>query len=125
MPRRILVVDDDPDTLNILTAIISAAGYEVLKARNGTQAVDLAINAAPDAIVMDVMMPDVSGYDALRQIRTITDEPPPVIFLTAKSQIQDRVEGLEMGAFRYLVKPTPKERLLEAVTAALESRKSG
>ncbi|MBI4769914.1 MAG: response regulator [Chloroflexi bacterium] len=124
MPEKILIVDDEYLNLDLLALTLQTAGYHVVKARDGHQALDLAAHIDLDAIVLDVMMPELSGYDVLRRLKQSRRPLPPVIFLSAKGQIEDMVEGMELGAFRYLVKPISREKLLETIKAALESRKS-
>lgn len=122
MPEKILVVDDEPDTLSLLTMTLSRANYTVVKAQDGASGLEMATRERPDLIILDVMMPGMNGLDMLRSLRSTYGGPlPPVILFTAKSRVEDVVEGMEAGAYRYLVKPTSREKLLEAVKAALHS----
>ncbi len=118
MPEKILVVDDEPDTVSLLSLTLGRAGYTVLKATSGRAGLDMAARERPDLIILDVMMPDLSGMDVLKALKQ-TYAAPPVIFFTAKSRVEDMVAGMEAGAYRYLVKPTSREKLLETVRAAL------
>jgi DNA-binding response OmpR family regulator len=118
MPEKILVVDDEPDTVSLLSLTLGRAGYTVLKANGGRSSLDIAAREKPDLILLDIMMPDMNGLDVLKELRKIY-AVPPVIFFTAKSRVEDMVEGMEAGAYRYLVKPTSREKLLETVKAAL------
>lgn len=118
MPGKILVVDDEPETVSLLGLTLSRAGYTVMKATSGGAGLDLATREHPDLIILDIMMPDISGLDVLKALRKIY-AVPPVIFFTAKSRVEDMVEGMEAGAYKYLVKPTSREKLLETVRAAL------
>lgn len=118
MPERILVVDDEPDTVSLLSLTLGRAGYTVIKATSGRAGLDIAARERPDLIILDIMMPDLSGLEVLKALRHLY-AVPPVIFFTAKSRVEDMVEGMEAGAYRYLVKPTSREKLLETVKAAL------
>jgi DNA-binding response OmpR family regulator len=118
MPEKILVVDDEPETVSLLGLTLSRAGYTVIKATSGRAGLDIAARERPDLIILDIMMPDLSGLDVLRALRQIY-AVPPVIFFTAKSRVEDMVEGMEAGAYKYLVKPTSREKLLETVKTAL------
>jgi len=120
MSEKILVVDDEPDTLSLLGMTLGRAGYSVVKASDGQMGLEQAIKERPNLIILDMMMPVMSGLDMLRALRTSYEAPlPPVIMFTAKSRVEDVVEGMEAGVYRYLVKPTSREKLLEAVKAAL------
>ena len=124
MSEKILVVDDEPDTVTLLGMTLTRAGYTVLKANSGKAALELAQSEKPDLIILDDMMPDVTGLDVLKTLRTKHGAPPPaVILFTAKSRVEDMAEGLEAGAYKYLVKPTSREKLLETVKAALADTK--
>lgn len=118
MPEKILVVDDEPDTVSLLGLTLSRAGYTVIKATSGRTGLEIARRERPDLIILDIMMPDLSGLDVLKDLRQVYPVPP-VIFFTAKSRVEDMVEGMEAGAYKYLVKPTSREKLLETVRAAL------
>ncbi|MBI3363110.1 MAG: response regulator [Chloroflexi bacterium] len=122
-PGRVLVVDDDKDTLLLIGMTLQRAGYEVFRASSGAQALELLGAAEPDVIVLDIMMPEMNGLELLRRLQVKFTWPPPVVFLTAKSQISDRVQGLEAGAFRYLTKPSPKDVLLETVKEAVAEKR--
>ncbi len=118
MAERILVVDDEPDTVSLLGLTLTRAGYTVLKATSGKSCLEIAARERPDLIILDIMMPDMTGLDVLHALR-VTYAQPPVIFFTAKSRVEDMVQGMEAGAYRYLVKPTSREKLLETVKSAL------
>lgn len=124
MPAKILVVDDEPDTVTLLGMTLTRAGYIVLKATSGKAGLELAASDHPDLIILDIMMPDLSGLDVLKALRGQPgSNPPTVILFTAKSRMEDMIEGMEAGAYKYLVKPTSREKLLETVKAALADRK--
>jgi two-component system, OmpR family, response regulator RpaB len=106
--QTILVVDDDANIRRILATRLSMAGYQVSTAADGAQALDSFRQQAPDLIVLDVMMPELDGYDVCRTLRKESDVP--IILLTALANVADRITGLEAGADDYMVKPfSPKE----------------
>jgi DNA-binding response OmpR family regulator len=118
MRLRILVVEDDPAILTGLTDLLEGDGYAVEQAADGTAALACHARAAPDLVLLDVMLPGASGYDVCRQIRR-TDPATPVIMLTAKGEEVDRVVGLELGADDYVVKPFGASELLARIRAVL------
>ncbi|MBW4578987.1 MAG: response regulator [Tildeniella nuda ZEHNDER 1965/U140] len=106
--QTILVVDDDANIRRILATRLSMAGYMVSTAPDGAQALNSFHQQAPDLIVLDVMMPELDGYDVCRTLRKESDVP--IILLTALASVADRITGLEAGADDYMVKPfSPKE----------------
>jgi len=114
MLKRILVVDDEPDITALVAYHLAREGYRVSTAGNGAEALKAARNERPDLVVLDLMLPDVSGYEVLRELRggTSTGEIG-VILLTARKEEADRIEGLTRGADDYVVKPfAPKELVL-------------
>lgn len=118
--KRILVCDDDDLLVELLQFRLSAKGFDVCVARDGSEAIESASEAAPDAIVLDAMMPVIDGYEVLRQIR----EAPhmrhlPIIMLTARKGEKDIVEALELGASDYLAKPFIPEELTARLTRLL------
>jgi two-component system copper resistance phosphate regulon response regulator CusR len=116
---RILVADDEPDTLGLIQLTLETAGFHVDTASNGTQALERAQGDAYDLILLDVMMPDISGLDVLRKLQSDAREVPPIVFLTAKARPEDRRAGEDLGAAAYLIKPTTRGQLLDAVRGAL------
>jgi two-component system OmpR family response regulator len=98
------------------------SGFDVLTATTGKRAIELATEGSPDLIILDVMMPDISGIDVLRTIKKIISAPPPVIFLSASIRPEDKQQGLAEGAFTFLIKPVLRERLLETLKAALAAK---
>jgi DNA-binding response OmpR family regulator len=124
MGKKILIIDDEVDTLNLLGMTLSLAGYEISKANNGQLGISLISEFEPDVIILDVMMPDQSGIEVLNTIKKLFVSPPPVIIFSARGRIEDMVEGMEAGAFKYLVKPVSRDKLLETVKSALSSRTS-
>lgn len=124
MAERILVVDDDVDTLRLVGLMLKRQGYEILAASNGTKAVALAQKEQPDLILLDVMMPDMDGFEVARRLRSDpTTEDIPIIMFTAKTQIDDKVTGFESGADDYLTKPTHPAELIAHVRALLNRSK--
>jgi DNA-binding response OmpR family regulator len=125
LPRRplVLVIDDDTDTLQLVTMTIKRAGYRVENATSGSEALKLLDNVSPDVIVLDLMMPLMSGLEVMRSLKAKFPWPPPVIMFTAKGQIEDRVEGMEAGAFRYFVKPVSREVLIEGIRDAVGEKR--
>jgi response regulator RpfG family c-di-GMP phosphodiesterase len=114
--RKILVVDDDQKLLFILATHLRAAGFEVVLARDGAEAIDQARNQLPDLIVMDITMPGLDGIEATRRLRTDErTEHIPIIILTAKSSTNDLVLALDAGAQEYLTKPFDMTELLARV----------
>src|SRR5271157_137260 len=120
--ERLLVVDDDPDVRDSLERALRHAGYTVTTAVHGADALDSVARSPVDLIVLDVLMPMVDGFDACRRLRERGDATP-VLVLTARDAIEDRVTGLEVGADDYLVKPFALRELMARVRALL--RRSG
>ena len=108
---RILVCDDERDIVSALRIYLTAEGYEVLEAYNGSEMLRLAATQEVHLILLDVMMPGMDGHGVLRELRRDSrTQNIPVIFLTAKAQAEDRIQGLELGADDYVTKPfSPKE----------------
>ena len=121
---RLLVVDDDPDVRDSLERALRHAGYAVTTAVHGADALDSVARSPVDLIVLDVMMPMVDGFDACRILRARGDATP-VLVLTAREAIDDRVTGLEVGADDYLVKPFALRELMARVRALLRRSQAG
>jgi two-component system, OmpR family, phosphate regulon response regulator PhoB len=107
----VVAADDDPDILNLLTLRLDRAGYEVLTARDGEQALALASERSPDLILLDVSMPKLTGLDVARRLRELpATATTPIVLLTARASESDRAAGYEAGATAYLTKPfSPQE----------------
>jgi two-component system copper resistance phosphate regulon response regulator CusR len=116
---RILVVDDDPDTLDLVKLTLTTAGYEVVLATNGSEALHLIDSFLFDLMLLDVMMPELSGFDVMRKLHKAGSLPPPVIILSALGDDDAIKTGEELGVFKYLVKPISRGALLDSVQAAL------
>jgi DNA-binding response OmpR family regulator len=116
----ILIADDDPDILALVSFRLERAGYEVVQARNGEEAVQLALARRPDLAVIDVMMPRIDGYEATRQLRRQEETSRmPIILLTARVQEEDIARGFDAGADDYVRKPFSPQELGSRVQAAL------
>lgn len=118
--RRILVVDDDSQITTFLRRALSYSGYSVETAQNGPDALTRALDAPPDLVILDVMLPGIDGYEICRRLRAGGDVP--ILMLTAKDEVPDRVRGLDVGADDYLVKPFALEELQARVRALLRRR---
>ncbi len=118
MKKKILVVEDEPSILTGLMDLLSAEGYLASSARDGQEALSLYSSEKPDLILLDIMIPEKSGYDVCREIRK-QDQNIPILMLTAKGQEIDKVVGLEIGADDYIVKPFGVKELLARIRAAL------
>lgn len=116
---RILVVDDEPDTLGLIKLTLQTAGYQVQTATGGKEGLRLIREEPFDVVVLDIMMPDVSGFDVMRELNNDPTPPPPVIFLTARSGEEDQETGLSLGVTHYLLKPITRGSLLDAINQAL------
>ena len=117
MPKKILIVDDEPQIVEICRDYLKAAGYETVTANNGTQALSLARREKPDLIVLDLMMPEMDGLDVCREIRR--DSDVPIIMLTARVHETDKLIGLELGADDYITKPFSPRELVARVRVVL------
>ena len=118
-PARLLVVDDEQTILHLLSGSLRFAGYEVVTAASGAAAVREAASANPDLVLLDVMMPDGDGFEAVRRLRESGREVP-VIFLTARDEVPDRVTGFAVGGDDYLTKPFSLDELLMRIRAVLK-----
>ncbi len=116
MPLRVLVVDDDPKITAFLRRSLALEGYDVTVANSGTEALRIVGASPPDLMVLDIMMPDVDGLEVCRRIRA-AGETFPILMLTARDAVSDRVKGLDLGADDYLVKPFALEELLARLRA--------
>ncbi len=125
MATKILVVEDDPAALRLVSYILEADGYEVVTAVNGVEGLRKAQQEAPDLIVLDIMLPGIDGFEVCQRLRSDPDAPEarmPILMLTAKSQEADREMGQKVGADLYLAKPATPEELTEAVKGLLAER---
>jgi len=120
--RRILVVDDEERMVRFIRLNLEHDGFRVIEAFNGTKAIDQIRSNLPDLVLLDVMMPDIDGFEVLKIIREISNVP--VIMLTAKGEEEDRVHGLELGADDYITKPFSPRELVSRVKAVLRRTES-
>jgi len=123
---KLLVVDDEPVVRELLSASLRFAGFTVTSAATGTEAVTLAVREPPDLIVLDVMLPDIDGFEVVRRLgergtRTMGGRPGhvPVLFLTARDTTQDKIDGLTAGGDDYVTKPFSVEELIARIRAIL------
>lgn len=120
MSAKILLVDDEPNILLSLDFLMRKNGYKVFMARNGQEALQSLEENRPDLVILDIMMPDVDGYQICTTIKTTNKyKGTKVIFLSAKSKESDVAKGLEMGADAYITKPFVNKNLLEKVKELL------
>lgn len=120
MAEKILIIDDDVDTLRLVGLMLQRQGYEISAASNGSQGLAKALEERPDLILLDVMMPDMDGYEVTRRLRkNPVTVAIPIMMFTAKTQLDDKVTGFEVGADDYLTKPTHPTELQAHVKALL------
>jgi DNA-binding response OmpR family regulator len=125
MMERILIIEDEAPMRTALADVLQGEGYRALTAPDGESGLRKAMEEKPDLILLDIMMPKLDGYAVCAELRRL-ENPVPVLMLTAKGQVEDRVTGLDAGADDYLVKPFSTEELLARVRALLRrSRKQG
>lgn len=117
MTRKILVVDDEESILTLLTHTLTRAGFGVYTASDGLAALETARRERPDAVILDLMLPDLDGFEVFRRLQR--EHPVPVIFLTAKGEEVDRIVGLELGADDYVTKPFSPRELVARVKVVL------
>lgn len=120
MVAKVLVVDDEAGIVRLLTLYLHQAGYTVLKARNGAQALEVVEQYRPDLVILDIGLPDIDGYSVCRKIRD--EDDTPIIMLTARGEGRDRVTGLKSGADDYVSKPFQPDELVLRVQAILRRR---
>ena len=117
MTKKILVVDDEKRIVDILKAYLEKEGYAAIAAYDGRLALDLARSQSPDLIILDLMLPEVSGWDVCRELRRESDIP--IIMLTARDDITEKIVGLEIGADDYVSKPFDPKEIVSRVRAVL------
>ncbi|HEU65135.1 MAG TPA: response regulator transcription factor [Chloroflexi bacterium] len=115
--RKILVVDDELQIIKFITMNLEAEGFRVLSAHDGYEALEKVTRELPDLVILDVMMPDMDGFETLKRIRELSSLP--VIFLSVKGQEFDRVHGLDLGADDYVTKPFSPRELISRIRAVL------
>jgi len=120
MSEKILIIDDDLDTLRLVGLMLQRQGYQISAATNGQQGLEKAFDEDPDLILLDVMMPDMDGYEVTRRLRQNPSTlETPILMFTAKTQLDDKVIGFEVGANDYLTKPTHPSELQARVKTLL------
>ena len=119
---RLLVVDDEPNIRDLMASSLRFAGYDVLSAGDGTEALRLATTEKPDLVILDVMLPDMDGFTVTRKLRA-SGIDMPILFLTAKDDMRDKVEGLQAGGDDYVTKPFGLEEVVARINAILRRTK--
>lgn len=117
-PIRVLVVDDEAAITDLLTLAVEYEGWQVQAAHTGFKALQLVLSFKPDLIVLDIMLPDIDGFDVLSRLRS-TGNDTPVLFLTAKDALQDRIKGITSGADDYVNKPFSLEEVIARLRAVI------
>ena len=117
MKQKILIADDDTNIAELISLYLIKEGYEARKVHNGRDALWAMQTFSPDLLILDIMMPEMDGYEVCREVRKISSLP--IIMLTAKGETFDKVLGLELGANDYMVKPFDTKELVARVKAVL------
>lgn len=125
-PTKVLIIDDDLDTVGLLRLVMQRRGYKVSTATCWDEIADRLVIAdnekhSFDIIILDIMMPERSGFDIFNALMVAMHPMPPVIFLSAKSSIETMIKAQELGAARYLVKPTTPEKLIATIENVLQN----
>src|SRR5262245_46895912 len=122
--EKILIVDDDEDVLLIVQTILDNAGYTAILARNGREGVEKATGSSPDLILLDVMMPELSGWEVCTTLKSAPETRQiPIAMLTVKSEIRDLITGMQVGADDYITKPFTRKKLLSTVRRLLDEKR--
>src|ERR1700749_5080822 len=119
---KILIVDDEPVNRDILIAFLDDSGHELIEAGNGQEALDQVAKHAPDLLLLDIMMPELDGFEVIRRLRASVTEYLPIILVTARADLASRVEGLDVGAHEFLTKPVAARELVLRVSNLLRLR---
>lgn len=117
MAEKILVIDDEEPTVQLISMLLEKRGFETIRSFRAEDGLRKAYRFQPDLILLDIMMPDMDGWDVCKRLREMSDVP--IIFLTARSDVKDVVRGLEMGADDYITKPYDNDELVARVRAHL------
>jgi two-component system KDP operon response regulator KdpE len=117
MPEKILVIDDEEPTVQLISMLLEKRGFETIKAIRAEDGLRKAYRHQPDLVLLDIMMPDMDGWEICKRLREMSDVP--IVFLTARSDVKDVVRGLEMGADDYITKPYDNDELVARVRAHL------
>jgi len=114
--KKVLIVDDEENIIFALQLLLNKAGYKVESANNGNQAIKQYANFKPDVILLDIMIPELDGYETAKQIRALDDKSETkIVFLTAKGTLFDKMKAYENGGDDFIVKPCSNEKILEKV----------
>lgn len=117
MSAKVLVVDDEKTTVNLIAILLERRGFDVIKAYSAEEGLRMAYKHQPDIVLLDIMMPDMDGWEVCRRLREMSDVP--ILFLTARADIKDVVDGLNMGADDYIIKPYDNDELVARIRAHL------
>jgi DNA-binding response OmpR family regulator len=122
MSKRVLIVDDEPHIVTMISSRLKANGYEVSTASNGKEALQIVEKELPDAIILDVMLPEINGHEVCSKLKAEEKyKDIPVIILSACAEVPDMQTGLDKGADAYVTKPFEAERLLAVLNGLLQS----
>lgn len=125
MSEKILIVDDDPETLRLVSLMLKRQGFQIVAAESGKQAVAMASAELPDIILLDVMMPDMDGYEVTRLLRKMPEiANTPIMMFTARTMVEDRVAGFEAGVDDYITKPVHPNELVAMIRTMLSRRRT-
>jgi two-component system OmpR family response regulator len=119
---RVLIVDDEPNIRDLLATSLRFAGYEIQTAANGAQAVAAVTESEPDIILLDVMLPDMNGFSVTKKLRA-SGVQAPILFLTARDDVEDKITGLTVGGDDYLTKPFSLDEVVARIQAILRRTK--
>lgn len=117
VPDKILVIDDEEPTVQLIAMLLERRGFEVIKAYRAEEGLRKAYKYQPDLVLLDIMMPDMDGWEVCKRMREMSDVP--IVFLSARGDVKDVVRGLEMGADDYVIKPYDNDELIARVKAHL------
>jgi DNA-binding response OmpR family regulator len=117
MSAKVLVVDDEKTTVNLIGILLERRDFDVIKAYSAEEGLRMAYKHQPDIVLLDIMMPDMDGWEVCRRLREMSDVP--ILFLTARGDIKDVVDGLNMGADDYIIKPYDNDELVARIKAHL------
>jgi len=115
---KVLVVDDEPNIRDLLSASLRFAGHQVATAANGTDAINMITETKPDIVLLDVMLPDISGFGVTKKIRGMGIEVP-ILFLTARDDTEDKITGLTVGGDDYVTKPFSLDEIMARISAII------
>ena len=115
---KILVVDDEPNIRDLLSASLRFAGHQVATAANGTDAISMITDTSPDLVILDVMLPDISGFGVTKKIRGLGIDTP-ILFLTARDDTEDKIAGLTVGGDDYVTKPFSLDEIMARISAII------